>query len=105
MQKLAELEAQNRTGGNADRWPRGGGRQRPLEEHLADFEADLKAEGVSSVHIDLKINRIRRILDGCRMERRPTSTPRRAALAGRFPGLAGPSQNWTRRKPSTRKPS
>lgn len=40
-------------------------RKRPLAEHLADFEADLRARGVTVKQIKLKLTRIRRILESC----------------------------------------
>jgi hypothetical protein len=40
-------------------------RKRPLLEHLADFEADLKAKGDTLKQVRLKIGRIRRLLGAC----------------------------------------
>jgi len=39
--------------------------KRPLAEHLADFEADLRAKGCSAKQVGLKIGRVRRVLDSC----------------------------------------
>jgi integrase len=40
-------------------------RKRPLAEHLSDFEADLRARGVTVKQIKLKLTRIRRLLETC----------------------------------------
>ena len=40
-------------------------RQRPLAEHLGDFEVHLLAKGNTGKHVTLKITRIRAALDGC----------------------------------------
>ncbi len=41
-------------------------RRRPLAEHLADFEASLRARGTGDESIALKTARLRAILEGCR---------------------------------------
>jgi hypothetical protein len=41
-------------------------RKRPLDEHLNDFEADLKAKGNTGKQVKLKVGRIRRLLSSCR---------------------------------------
>jgi integrase len=40
-------------------------RKRPLLDHLADFEADLKAKGTTTEEVKQKTGRIRRLLQGC----------------------------------------
>ena len=42
-----------------------GHQKRPLPEHLVDFECFLKSKGVKPKQVNLKIGRIRRLLDGC----------------------------------------
>lgn len=39
--------------------------RRPLREHLAEWEADLKAQGSSAKHVAQTVSGARRILDGC----------------------------------------
>lgn len=39
-------------------------RTRPLSEHLTDFAGHLEARGVSQKHLELKLTRIRKILEG-----------------------------------------
>src|SRR5262249_2933331 len=41
-------------------------RKRPLAEHLADFEADLKAKGAGGKHVKQMVRSVRRVLEGCR---------------------------------------
>jgi integrase len=43
-----------------------GQRKRPLLEHLADFEADLKAAGDTGKHVQLTVNRTRWVLAACK---------------------------------------
>ena len=40
-------------------------RGRPLAEHLADFEASLRAKGSTAKQVRQKIGRVRRVLNGC----------------------------------------
>src|SRR5438093_12581325 len=40
-------------------------RKRPLAEHLAEFEADLRAREVTCKQLKLKVFRIRRLLESC----------------------------------------
>jgi excisionase family DNA binding protein len=40
--------------------------RRPLREHLADFEASLKADSVSAKQVRQVVTRARRVIDGCK---------------------------------------
>ena len=40
-------------------------RQRPLAEHLADWEAELRSLGNTPRYVGMKVSRCRRVLDGC----------------------------------------
>src|SRR4029077_19838060 len=44
-------------------------RQRPLAEHLKDFENHLHDEGNTAEYVALSMSRIRRLVDGCRFRR------------------------------------
>jgi integrase len=64
-QMLAELVKKAELGKAGISDPFEAHRKRPLAEHLADFEADLKAKGSTPKQVRLKIGRIRRLLKGC----------------------------------------
>ncbi|HYT89387.1 MAG TPA: tyrosine-type recombinase/integrase [Gemmataceae bacterium] len=66
QQILAELVRKAEVGRAGISDPFEDHRKRPLLEHLADFEADLKAKGNTPKQVRLKIGRIRRLLEGCR---------------------------------------
>ena len=43
--------------------------QRPIAEHLADYRTALAGKGDTKQHVKQTVNRISRIIDGCRFER------------------------------------
>jgi hypothetical protein len=65
-QMLAKLVTDAKLAGHGlgDRF--GEHRKRPLAQHLADFEADLRAKGCTAKQVQQKTSRIRRTLHGCR---------------------------------------
>jgi integrase len=68
LQMLAELERKLERGETAIGGAEVEAARRPLKDHLADFAIDLKAQGVTQKQVGQKVNRIRRILEGCQAE-------------------------------------
>ena len=65
QQMLAELVRKAELGKAGIRDPFEEHRRRPLAEHLADWEANLFANGRGENYVKLKLARVRAILDGC----------------------------------------
>ncbi len=63
---LAEMIRKAGMGRAGFRDPFEGHRKRPLAEHLAEWEASLRANGRSDEYVQLKLARVRAMLDGCK---------------------------------------
>jgi hypothetical protein len=102
QQKLGVLLGKVDKAGVGDPDPYEEHRRRPLAEHLADYEADLKARRRGAKYVREVIANARRVITACRFVFFSTCPPRACKSSWPASVRAAGTGSWTRTRPCTR---